>query len=106
MKAIPFIDFESFSMRIALGKNVFRITLSWNPIGQFWAISLFDNNDIPLVESFKLSNGYPVFDNYSSDGMPEGMFVVADLINTRQPLKYDSFMKNESSLLYLEPGEI
>ena len=90
MEAIKFNDANDIVTKVVLDNVQYRIRLTWNAVGEFWTLHLWDNDKKPLLM------------NHHRPGIPSGeLIVLTDL----EKITRSSFSNGAASLIYVTEAE-
>jgi hypothetical protein len=80
----------------------YKIKIQWNVQNEFWTISLYTSDDIPIIEGQRIVINYSLFSTCSNPLLPPGLFYAIDESETNEePGEED--LGNRIKVLYLEP---
>lgn len=106
---IPMSDFADFTEEVTLDERPYVLRFRWNTRGAFWVMSIFDRDNVLLVDGIKLVIGFPLIKQYSNTLMPPGMFYCLDTNATTQnvePGRNDFVQDRTITLGYMEQNEL
>jgi hypothetical protein len=123
MQIIPFKEPASWQQQITLTGTIFNLRFKWNALNKFWAMSIFDRNDNPIVYGIKVVIDWDLTSQYVTDGMPAGEITCQSTLGLvqvtlpngeivfensiasfREIERFD--MGRSAELFYYEPGEL
>ena len=87
MEAIKFNDANDIVTKVVLDNVQYRIRLTWNAVGEFWTLHLWDNDKKPLCCNLKIVPNFPL--------------VLTDL----EKITRSSFTNGAASLIYVTEAE-
>ena len=102
MLKINFIDAPDLVVTIELEMTRYYLRLLWNDEGQYWTLSVRNEENQFLVEGIKVVPSYPLLSNYHRPELPPGEFIVVCKNDT---LSRDAFIKNKATLIYMTKAE-
>lgn len=85
----------------------YRLAYRWNTRGEYWAISLYDNDDTALVEGLRINLSRNMLRQFAGlAGFPPGALVAVDTSGTGvEPGRYD-LANGRVQIVYLTAEEI
>jgi hypothetical protein len=104
-KIIPIKDNPNHTLIIELDSKVFKLWFLYNSEGDFWAMSLYDEDDNLLISNIKMVANYPLLFTHRNTSFPSGDFY-CEIADTSATISRDSFSSEEAKLLYLTQEEI
>jgi len=108
MVQIPFFNATSFSQDISLDGTTYRMKIVWNTRGEFWTLSLFTLQDVPILLGIKLVLDSDLLVPYKTvQGIPPGDMIVFDPTNNRSRISFEDFLSTRGlELLYATEVEV
>lgn len=80
------------SQRIALDGKSYTLSLAWNQYASSWSLSLFDENEEPIVVGLRVISNWPLLRYYGFDPrMPPGELYAQDVTGDGSPPGLDDF---------------
>lgn len=106
MKIIPFKQFAAWQEQISLTDQLFILYFKWNANNEFWVMSIYDLNSLPIILGIKLVSNYNLTKQFSAiPGMPLGDILCQNIIGENVDIgRFD--MGQTTELIYYEPNEI
>ncbi len=102
MEAIKFNDANDIVTKVVLDNVQYRIRLTWNAVGEFWTLHLWDNDKKTLCCNLKIVPNFPLLMNHHRPGIPSGeLIVLTDL----EKITRSSFTNGAASLIYVTEAE-
>lgn len=105
MIIIPFEDLPSFTEEITLSGVTYILDFNWNSRGNFWSLSVYDRDQIPIVTGIRLIAYYELIKQYVDKGLPSGEMYVIDPSENMLEVEQNDF-QSRSFLVYFEDGEL
>lgn len=102
MESIKFNDANDIVVKAILDGIQYRIRLTWNAIGGFWSLHLWDNDKNPLCCNLKLVPNFPILMNHHRPGIPTGELIV---LTNLEKITRQSFSDGSASLIYVTEEE-
>lgn len=102
---IPIKDNPNYTLTIELDSKIFKLWMLYNASYDFWAMSLYDEDDNLLISNLKLVPNYPLLFSHRNMSLPSGDFYCetsGEVVNIGR----NSFSSKESNLLYLTQEEL
>jgi len=106
MEVIPFREFSSFNEVVVLDDTPYKMHFHWNNRGEYWSMSIADNDGTVLIDSVKLVNNYELIDRYAGSGLPPGELYVADSGGVVFTIDRYSLSSGELQLVYVPESEV
>mgnify|MGYP003265803221 CR=1 FL=1 len=103
MQVISFNDANDIVVSVELDGNKYYLRITWNQVGDFWTMHLWDSHREPLLCNIKLVPNYPLLINHHRPGVPTGNFLL--LTNGSKPISRDSFSTGAAALVYVSEDE-
>lgn len=105
MQIIPFKEPSSFREQITLDGVIFVLDFAWNALNEFWTMSIFNRDVVPLIYGIKLVPNFPLLSQYIVDGKPAGEIVCQNIVAGLNIIRrFDMSQKFE--LIYYSAGEL
>jgi hypothetical protein len=105
MQIIPFKEPGAWQMFITLDNVIYVLFFKWNALNQYWVMSIFDNNDNPIIYGIKVVPNYDLTAQFVVLNMPPGDIVCQNVLNQWVDImRFD--MGNTTELFYYEQGEL
>lgn len=107
ISTIPVIrDTFFWRQRVALDSEAFLIDFRWNGRGRAWYISLYTEDEVPLVLSIKVVSNRPLLERFKYiQGMPAGEIIAFDPTGKIPYAGYDQ-LGTDVELLYADSEEL
>jgi len=102
---IPIKNNPNHAFTIELDSKIFKILFLYNSMGNFWSISLYDDDDNILISNIKLVANYPLLFRHKNINFPLGDFY-CEITGVSAEITRNSFSSGEANLLYLTQEEI
>ena len=106
MIIIPFKDNPSFREEISISGIPYIFEFNWNSRGEYWTISVYNRDELPLLLGVKLVIFYELVSRFVDRGLPRGgeMYII-DPSGTWDKIAQDDF-QSRLYLIYFEEGEL
>lgn len=105
MQIIPFKEPGAWQAQIVLTNVTFQLFFKWNALNEYWVMSIYDGNGVPLVLGIKVVTNYDLTAAFVVSGMPAGDIVCQNVLGLWNDIqRFDMGETNE--LFYYEPGEL
>lgn len=84
----------------------YRFEFFWNSRGEYWSLSIRDEDENELISGVKLVSNYELIASYPDRGLPKGELYVVD--NYQSGVKPDrtGFTDGRYMLVYVEESEL
>ena len=98
---------STFTQRIELDTVIYVLTIQWNSREEAWYLSIFTDNEDPILSGLKLVPNYQLLDQYEHiEALPNGDFAVIDLeVGSQGVITYDN-LGERYQLIYLSESEL
>jgi hypothetical protein len=101
---IPFFETPSFQEEVTLDGIVYSLIISWNSLGAFWVLSIFDRDLNPIILGIKLVLNYELFKMHPKLNSPKGELYVIDIKEGSGTISFEDLTSNgRCQLVYVEP---
>lgn len=105
MIELPLFKDPLYSMRVRLSGRDYIVRVDWNGREERFYLSLYDNDDAPVLLGLKLVENWPLLVRHHANAkVPPGELMVIDANGDGPPLLDDA--GDRCRLVYLEPGEV
>jgi hypothetical protein len=106
MQIIPFKEPAAWTAQITLTSQIFILSFRWNALNQYWVMSIFDSNNLPILLGVKVVTNFNLTAQFDAiNGMPQGDIVCQNIIDTWTTIgRFDMGETNE--IIYYDPGEL
>lgn len=108
-RIIPTLEGEpNYSMRLRLDGKDYNFTFRWNERLARWAMSIFDDDQVPLALGIPIVSNWPMLRFYQWDKrLPPGELFAIDTTNDGSPPGfYDLAPDKRVQLIYLPISEL
>ncbi len=97
-----------YTQRSRLDGRDYLLRFAWNQREERWYLSLFDDEESPLVQSIKLVCNWPILRHYRSDPrVPPGELMAMDLTGNNTPPGFEELGEGlRVELLYFPIADI
>jgi hypothetical protein len=76
MQVIKWFDSPYFEQHLLLGDSVYILECNWNIRDETWNVSLYTNDNVPLVVGKRLNINTDILSTVYSDDSPKGYLIV------------------------------
>lgn len=105
MQIIPFKESASWQAQITLSNVIYILLFKWNAMNQYWVMSIYDRNSVPILLGVKVVTNYNLTEQFVVSGMPEGDIVCQNIIGEWTDVKrFD--MGETTELIYYALNEL
>lgn len=105
MQIIPFKEPASWREQITLDGVIFVLDFKWNALNEFWAMSIFNRDLVPLIYGIKIVPNYPLLAQYTFVGKPAGEIICQNIVGGVDVIRrFD--MAQRFELIYYSEGEL
>lgn len=84
-------DIPAYFFQIALEKVFYNFDFNWNDRGQYWVMSISDQQEVAIISGIKLVTGIDILEKYKKVGMPLGSFFILDTTGKNTDPNKDNF---------------
>lgn len=77
---------------------IYKIRMTYNPKSDYWNFGIYENDGTALVSAVKVVPNFPLFYQYSRDGLPTGWFIC---VSTDEKIGRYSFVDNRAVMCYV-----
>ncbi len=107
MITIPFNTYPSFFTDVILDDETYRFKCSWNTRGEFWALSIYNTEDVLIVAGIKLVVGYDLLRTCRHLDVPQGLLIIIDDADNYEKIGYGDFSNDRKlALIYVSKDEL
>ena len=105
MQIIPFKEPAAWSEQINLTNSVFILHFQWNALNRYWVMSIYNQDNIPILLGVKIVPNFDLTKQFVQAGMPAGDILCQNILNEWGEIgRFQMGQTNE--LIYYEPGEL
>lgn len=105
MQIIPFKEPSRWQQQIELSGEIFVLEFTWNALNEFWSMSIFNRDKVPLIYGITIVPSYPLLAPYTVFGKPAGDIICQNIVGGNDVIgRFDMSQKFE--LVYYEEGEL
>jgi len=105
MQIIPFKEPASWREQIELDGDIFILEFAWNALNEFWTMSIYNRDLIPLLHGVKIVPNYPLLAQYVFTDKPKGEIICHNIVGgTNVIRRFD--MSQRFELVYYSEGEL
>ncbi len=84
----------------------YRFEFVWNSRGEYWTLSIRDEDNNSLLSGMKLVSNYELISLYPDRGLPQGELYVIDNYQSGQKPDRTGFRDGRYTLVYIEESEL
>jgi hypothetical protein len=88
-----------------LGSTEYIVEMFYNTFANSWFFSLYDAEDVPLLNGVRVVTAWPLFFGFPRENLPEGELMLIKLDGTDTDPVMGDFGVN-AALYYLEPEDV
>lgn len=105
MQIIPFKEPSSWREQIELSGVIYFLELTWNALNEFWGMSIYSRDEIPIIYGIKIVPNYPLLAAYTTPDKPLGEIICQNIVGGDDIIRrFDMSQKFE--LVYYLEGEL
>ena len=75
---IPVQDYPWFQESCIINNSLYQFEFQWSERGQYWTMSIMNDQGTHILSNVKLLINYEVFDRYSKSELPFGFLIPID----------------------------
>ncbi len=105
MQVIKWFDESYFEQSVVLGNTPFTLIHNWNIRDETWNISIYTNDNIPIVVGKKLNVNTDILSSVNKELRPNGLLVVVPVAKNVEVITRDN-MGSEIDLIYVGYDEV
>lgn len=106
MITIPFAEFPFFTQDVTLDGEAFRFRFYWSDRASRWTLSIYDLQDIALVEGIVVALDQEILGQYPSRGVPAGEMYAVDASGKLQTIGRNDLSNGNVSVIYVTSAEL
>lgn len=105
MEVINWFDESYFEQSVVLGNVPFTLIHNWNVRDETWDMSVYTNDNVPLVVGKRLNVNTDVLSSVFTDDRPKGVLIVVPVAKNVEVLTRDN-MGTEIDLIFVGEDEL
>lgn len=103
---IPIKNNPNHTIIINLDDKLYTLWFLYNTYGDFWTLTIYDENDTILVSGLKIVANYPLLNPYKRNtSLPKGNFY-CQTSDFKMNIGRKAFADKKATLLYLAENEL
>ena len=106
MITIPFSEFPFFTQDVTLDGEAFRFRFYWSERCSRWTLSIYDLQDVALVEGIVIALDQEILGQYRSRGVPPGEMYAVDASGTLHTIGRNDLSVGNVSIIYVTTSEL
>lgn len=100
MQIIPSRQDSQYRQEIELNGTIFVLIMSWNVLKEFWTLSLFTRDLMPIVLGIKVVNQFNLTEQLVQEGMPSGDILCQSIIGSFEKIRRNDLGEFSELIFY------